>query len=58
MAESFLFAGHQVAKCLTGNQNVPQSTEGLPDILSDTPEIILAITAGTKSRRLKHRPHA
>ncbi len=40
------FAGHfQIAKCPTGNQNVWQSTECLPDILSGTPEIILGITA-------------
>ncbi len=31
-------------KCLTGAQNVRQTTEGLP-ILSGTPEIIFAITA-------------
>ncbi len=38
-------AGHfQIAKCPTGNQNVRQSTECLPDILSCTPEIILVIT--------------
>ncbi len=44
LTESFLFAGHQVTKCPAGNQNVWQSTEYLPDILSSTPEIILAIT--------------
>ena len=44
-AESFLFAGDQVAKCLAGNQNAGQITECLPDILSGTPEIILAIAA-------------
>ncbi len=31
-------------ECLTGAQNVRQSAEGLPDILSSTPEIIFAIT--------------
>ncbi len=33
-------------KCLTGAENVRQSTEGLPDILSGTPKIIFAISAG------------
>ena len=42
--ESFVFAGHQIAKCLAGNQNVRQSTGCLSDIFSGTPEIILAIT--------------
>ena len=32
--ESFLlFAGHQVAECLAGNQNVRQGTDCLPDVL-------------------------
>ena len=31
-------------ECLTGAQNVRQSAEGLPDILSGTPEIIFATT--------------
>ena len=31
-------------KCLTAAQNVRQGAEGLPDILSGTPEIIFAIT--------------
>ncbi len=31
-------------KCLTGAQNVRQSADGLPEILSGTPEIIFAIT--------------
>ena len=32
-------------KCLTGDQNVRQSNEGLPDILSGKPEIIFTRTA-------------
>ncbi len=43
-SESFLFAGHQVAKCPAGNQNVWQSTECQSGNLSGNPEIILAIT--------------
>ena len=39
-----IFASHQLEKCLTGAQNVRQGDEGLPDILSGTPEIIFAIT--------------
>ena len=38
------FASHQLGKCLTAAQNVRLSAAGLPDILSDTPEIIFAIT--------------
>ena len=43
--EKTKFAGHfLISKCPAGNQNVRQSTESLLDILSGTPEIILAIT--------------
>ena len=41
-------------KCLTGTQHVRQIVEGLPDILSGTPEIIFAITDTTT---IKLKPH-
>ncbi len=37
-------------KCLTGVQNVRQGAEGLLDILSGTPEMILAITVPSVKR--------
>ena len=38
------FTSHTLGKSLTGAQNVRQSAEGLPDLLSGTPKIIFAIT--------------
>ncbi len=49
-----IFADHVLKKCPAGDQNVLQSIEGLPDILSGRPEIIfvsVVTTGDSKGRR-------